>query len=317
VYSQSDPHKGIDIGPVGSNLWGNGTPGVLDIYAPAYGVVTMKTVQSVVLRHSDHNVDAYFAHMANNATGASYVFVNYGQVVNAGNVIGKMGNYGAYETHLHYNIMRVGGSDLTWSDSKDPTPFLRAQGLVFSSGWQRQPMICLNPITPPPSTDCLKPLLRYWNENLTGHFYTSRWEDLGPGQSGWVYERSEGYVAAKQDCFAPNTLPLYRFWHPDRQKHFYTTSESEKAIVEQQGFVYEGITGYVLREANSLYHTLPLYRCYSSQLDNHFYTTSWSEVQSAVNNYGYIYERVEAYVFGAEALNLNPSKVYLPLVMLE
>jgi hypothetical protein len=143
------PHRGLDIGPIGSNLYGNGTPGVIDIYAPADGFVGSTSSQSVFINHPGPNVSTYYAHMRDSSTGASYVYITPGtNVVGGQTVLGKMGNWSGtlgqpLETHLHFSILRYGGSDAYYSDAQDPTPFLQAQDLVFYSGWNRHSMACI------------------------------------------------------------------------------------------------------------------------------------------------------------------------------
>jgi hypothetical protein len=171
------------------------------------------------------------------------------------------------------------------------------------------------PTTPEPySEDCLTPLLSYWHDGVNHHFYTRSWSELEGGSGGWIYERVEGYANLTQDCYAPNTVPFYRFYHPTRNKHFYTASETERAIVEEQGFELERIEGYVLWEPNADYHTVPLYRCYNSTTDDHFYTTDWNNVQAAVNQYGYTYEGIRAYLFGVDALEPPSSSCIKPFL---
>ncbi len=293
-YPQSDPHKGIDIGPVGSNLWGNASPGVVDVYAPAYGLVTYKTNQAIVLRHDAYGVSAYFAHMANRDTSQSYVYVSYGQIVDAGTIIGKMGNFGTNETHLHYNIMRIGGSDLNWSDSRNPTDFLKVQDLVYYSGWNRHAMTCIDPGTPPVGNSCLKPLLRYYHTVANDHFYTISWDSLGWGRDGWVYEGTEGLLAVDNTCYIPNAAPIYRYVNSATGDHFYTMLWDELGS-GGDNWIYEGIEGYGSSIENSAYHTQRLYRYYNSSIESHFYTTDWDNLGGGKD--GWVLETNEIYVF--------------------
>ena len=163
------------------------------------------------------------------------------------------------------------------------------------------------PTEPPPSTACLKPILRYQNESRQKHFYTSDWNELQGGRDKWLYEGFEGYIASSPSCYAPNAQLLYRMWHDGRQKHFYTTSLNEVLAAEQLGFVREAALGYVLNSANDLYHTQALYRRYKTSIDNHFYTASTNEAASAVTNSGYQDEGIAAYVFHKDALIPLPA----------
>jgi PKD repeat protein len=154
----------------------------------------------------------------------------------------------------------------------------------------------------PPSTACLKPLLRYYNNITRRHFYTSIWDEMGAGSGDWVYEGYEGYVTVDSSCYGSGVVPFHRMWDPIRAKHFYTASEAEKDYALSDGYIYEGVVGHVLLGPDPTRYTRPLYRCYSSAQDDHFYTSSWAEVEGAIG-YGYVYEGVVAYIFGPEALN--------------
>lgn len=166
--------------------------------------------------------------------------------------------------------------------------------------------------TPPASTWCLRPLLRYWSASTQKHFYTAAWDELGGGSGGWAYETFEGYVAAEPNCYGSAGAPFYRLWHPTRLRHFYTASEAERDYAIELGFLLEGITGYVPLQPDDAHFTQPLYRCYSSTQDDHFYTSSWAEVEAAVG-YGYQYEGIVAYIFRSEALTAR-YRVFAPIL---
>ena len=85
------------------------------------------------------------------------------------------------------------------------------------------------------------PLYRYWNCNIGDHFYTTNWNELGPGKNGWVLEGIQCYVYPKQ---VVGTVPLYRYWNPNIGDHFYTTNWSELGS-GKYGWRYEGIQCYV------------------------------------------------------------------------
>jgi hypothetical protein len=330
VEGISGPHPGVDMSAGSTYIW-CGTP----VVAVCDGLIVDKHTwanspgNGLCEENSDSGVPNIFGSyvvlrcdipdIGNSYSGR--IFVTYAHLksfepglkrdiwVSKGDKLGEVGSTGnSTGSHLHFQMERDNQPQHPnwWNDERSIRAYTW-NPMYFIQAHENIP-------TAPASTDCLKPLLRYWHDEMTGHFYTSRWEDLGPGKSGWAYEGFEGYVAAERDCFVPDTRPLYRFWHPDRRKHFYTTSEGEKEAVESQGFVSEGVAGYVLPEEGEL--TQPLYRCYSSQKDDHFYTTNWNEVRNAVDDHGYTYEHVEGYVFAAEALESNPEiSVYLPLVI--
>lgn len=323
-YSPYGAHHAIDYAKFSSNRAVS-----FDLLAAAPGTATCYT-QSTHPLLSWHYGNVIQIDHSGAGAGYSTIYAHVASCgftsrsVQRGEHIGSAGTTGnSTGIHLHFELRtsafsRVDPYDLWAKIDSYPQPGSDNPLAGSSHYWTTNPPSFPNLPDPPPSTDCLKPLLRYWHDEMTGHFYTSRWEELGPGKSGWAYEGFEGYVAAERDCFVPDTRPLYRFWHPDRRKHFYTTSEGEKEAVEGQGFIYDGVTGYVLPSEGEL--TLPLYRCYSTQEDDHFYTTNWDEVQNAVDNHGYAYEYVEGYIFAAEALESNSDpeieiSVYLPLVI--
>jgi len=203
----------------------------------------------------------------------------------------------------HYVVV-VGknGSNYQVNDPVIGNPSERAWSAFETFVRFRGPIDTNPPPEPPPSNDCLKPLLRYWNNTTRRHFYTSTWAELGGGSGEWVYELFEGYVAVDGNCYAPGAVPFYRMWHETRRKHFYTASESERDYaVHQLGFVLESASGHLLLQPNDTLHTLPLYRCYSASQDDHFYTTDWSAVEAA-QGYGYLYESIAGYIFSPEAL---------------
>jgi len=125
-------------------------------------------------------------------------------------------------------------------------------------------------------------LYRYWGNGE--HFYTTNWNELGSGRSGYKYEGIQCYIAGSQ---LAGTTPLYRYC--GNGDHFYTTSWSELGS-GRSGYKYEGIQGYVY--STQVEGTVPLYRYWGN--GDHFYTTSWSELGSGRS--GYSYEGIQCYV---------------------
>jgi len=228
--------------------------------------------------------------------------LDWGVWVAKGQKLGEVGSTGQSEApHLHFQLEKENGGDANHPGYWHTT----AEILAYT--WNHMYFIqaheqTIIPPEPPPSNDCLKPLLRYWNNTTRRHFYTSLWDEMGGGSGEWIYEQYEGYVAVDSNCYAAGAVPFYRLWHWDRRKHFYTASESERDYaIQQYGFVLEGVSGYLLPQPNDALHTIPLYRCYSASQDDHFYTTDWSAVEAA-QGYGYLYESIAGYIFSPEAL---------------
>jgi len=77
------------------------------------------------------------------------------------------------------------------------------------------------------------PLYRYWNSQISDHFYTVHSWEIGttiPGQYGKYQYRSEGVVGYCYRYQATGTVPLYRYWNSQIGDHFYTTKSWEVAI---------------------------------------------------------------------------------------
>jgi hypothetical protein len=228
----------------------------------------------------------------------------------------RQGNEGGVATtciHLHVTVAN-GNVD---SAAVDPSPYFGVELREGQSNIGWLDTYVQHPAgaeAPPIGTSCIKPLLRYWNDTAKRHFYTQNWDELGAGTSGWQYEGFEGYVAANANCYVSSASPLYRFWHSTRRKHFYTASPSEREVALQEGFTEQGSAGYVLRNPDGLHHTQPLYRAVQPTQDNHFYTTDWNEIEHAVDHYGYVYEKIAAYVFTAEAMRPPSNDCLDPLL---
>jgi hypothetical protein len=132
------------------------------------------------------------------------------------------------------------------------------------------------------------PLQRYWNPQITDHFYTTNWNELGWGAYGWGYEGIQCYA---YDSQVPGSVPLYRYWNPGIGDHFYTTNWSELGG-GAYGWGYEGIQCYVFLQQGK--GRIPLYRYWNGSTGDHFYTTNWLEL--GMGNYGYVFEGVQCYV---------------------
>jgi hypothetical protein len=84
-------------------------------------------------------------------------------------------------------------------------------------------------------------LYRYYNRSNGDHFYTTNYNELGAGNSGYRLEGNAGYVHLTQ---SPGTIPLYRYYNSGNGDHFYTTTYSELGS-GGSGYISEGISGYV------------------------------------------------------------------------
>ena len=88
----------------------------------------------------------------------------------------------------------------------------------------------------------------------------------------------------------PNAIPLYRIYNAPGTDHYITTSWTEvEDAVRQDGYEYQGITGYVYGQAQAdCAGTIPLYRTFNPAKTDHYYTTVQKNEQGEVANGGYI-----------------------------
>jgi hypothetical protein len=66
--------------------------------------------------------------------------------------------------------------------------------------------------------------------------------------------------------------------------------------VNNLGYSYEGITGYVYPPSGSSCGGAPLYRLYNPTIVDHFYTMSAPERDNAATKLGYTEEGTAAYI---------------------
>lgn len=100
------------------------------------------------------------------------------------------------------------------------------------------------------------PLHRYWNANITDHFYTTNLKEIGESTQ-WRYEGIQCNILKYN---LPGSVPLYRYW--DGGNHLYTISTGIGTTVPGQvgknGYKSQGVTGYCFNEHYP--GTIPLYR---------------------------------------------------------
>ena len=89
----------------------------------------------------------------------------------------------------------------------------------------------------------------------------------------------------------PGTTALYRWYSSSATDHFYTTDPSGE-LAPANGYVSEGITGYIATSQQP--GTTALYRWYSSSAMDHFYTTDPSGELAPAN--GYVSEGITGYI---------------------
>lgn len=87
--------------------------------------------------------------------------------------------------------------------------------------------------------------------------------------------------------------PFLRYWSGFETDHFYTSTWSERGAGGGNGYVIEGIEGYLY--PNQVSGTVPLYRYWSPSRTDHLYTTNFSELGYGAS--GFNYEGVTGYVY--------------------
>ena len=132
-------------------------------------------------------------------------------------------------------------------------------------------------------------LYRYYSSSGSDHFYTTNFDELGFGRSGYSLEGIAAYISTQSYS---GTIPLYRAYSSSASNHFYTTNLAELVAAGGLGYVYEGVAGYVY--SIPVTGTVPLYRYYSSSGTDHFYTTNFSEL--GAGGLGYVFEGIAGYV---------------------
>jgi subtilisin family serine protease len=133
------------------------------------------------------------------------------------------------------------------------------------------------------------PLYRYWNPNVTDHYYTANFSELGWAANGWEFNWIEAYIYPTQ---ASGTVPLYQYWNPTVGDHFYTTNFNELGF-GAFGWTYQRVEGYIFPTQAS--GTVPLHQYWNASVGDHFYTINLEELGSS-GSYGWSYSRIDGYV---------------------
>jgi Repeat of unknown function (DUF5648) len=134
------------------------------------------------------------------------------------------------------------------------------------------------------------------NNGRQDHFYTTSWTEVQSLQySGYI----GGYTPVGR-CFqsqVAGTVPLYRLYSNALVDHFYTIDDNEANQAAQYGYVREGVACYVFHD--NVAGACPFYRYLSDQggqMTDHYYTESASDGSFWVQNEGYHYEGIAAYL---------------------
>lgn len=93
--------------------------------------------------------------------------------------------------------------------------------------------------TPQPDTI---PLYRLYSPVDNDHLYTTSASEREKSLKYYTDEGISGYVYPKSCC---GIVPLYRLYNLSGKDHLYTTSIDEVGTASRDGWVLEGITGYI------------------------------------------------------------------------
>jgi hypothetical protein len=88
--------------------------------------------------------------------------------------------------------------------------------------------------------------------------------------------------------------PLYRLYHAGIQQHHWTMDTNEATVLSSGGWIYEGISGYLLPTQAS--GSVPLYRLNLVSPPQHLWTTDENEKTVLSTQRGWIYEGIVGYV---------------------
>ena len=141
---------------------------------------------------------------------------------------------------------------------------------------------------------CLKPVYRFYSEQVKTHFYTI-WEAekdyiiAAYPEDVWRYEGIAWYAYPPDVQHPSATKPVYRFYSEQVKVHFYTISEAEKdyiiAVYPESIWRFEGVGWYAYAPGDQPAGATPVYRFYSEMVKRHFYTVSEQERDYIIATY--------------------------------
>lgn len=141
------------------------------------------------------------------------------------------------------------------------------------------------------------PVYRLYLGATLEHLYTTdSYEDRVLGTVGWRREGVAFRVFPNDRAYGGETpIALHRLYHPGVLQHLWTTDANEASVLSSsQGWMYEGVTGYVLVKQGP--GTIPLYRMALASPPLHLWTTDPNEYQVLSTQHGWIGEGISGHV---------------------
>jgi len=105
---------------------------------------------------------------------------------------------------------------------------------------------------------------------------------------------------------AQESVRFYRLLDSDSGDHFYTIDKNEMASAVANGYISEGVEGYIYA-GSGVSGTSPLYRFWNSVAGSHFYTTSVTEKDGLLGMPSvWTYEGIEGYIYTVQISGTSP-----------
>jgi hypothetical protein len=174
-------------------------------------------------------------------------------------------------------------SSITWTSSPNIRPYANITGLMFAKGHmlidgEVKYFAFANQINDVASKfgmglNGLVPLYGLYSGAAQDHMLVTNYYglDKNPSRPHYSHDKTECRVWVNNTNWT-NTIPFYRFYCSNCKDHFYTT-DSSLVNNPPDGYVYENIACYVMKESNGGSY-IPLYRYYCASNGDHYYTTS-------------------------------------------
>jgi hypothetical protein len=141
-------------------------------------------------------------------------------------------------------------------------------------------------------------LYRLYSQKVGEHFYTTDYKEAFSLNASGLYrlEGVEGHVYIQQFI---DSVPLYRFYNKQQNRHFYSTSAAELNQVIKQGFILEGVIGYMNFSTGNPNGMNPhnFHRLYNPSTNDHFYTSNDEEMLALEREGMYLREGDMGYIY--------------------